>query len=166
MRKLALAVHLTTSVGWVGAVVAYIPLDVSVAIGSDAEVVRGAWIGMGLIASVALVPLSIGALASGLVMSVGTRWGLFRHWWVVISLALTVFAVVVLQPQVAFISRTAARAADPAASAADILAPASTLPHSVGGLLVLIVIQVLNIYKPQGLTPHGWRRQRAERRTR
>jgi hypothetical protein len=31
--------------------------------------------------------------------------------------------------------------------------------HSVGGLLVLLIPLVLNIYKPRGLTRYGWRRQ-------
>ena len=43
------------------------------------------------------------------------------------------------------------------------LAVPGTLPHSVGGLLVLLVIQVLNVYKPKGLTPYGWRKQQERR---
>ena len=39
------------------------------------------------------------------------------------------------------------------------------LGHAVGGLVVLLVVTVLNVYKPQGLTPYGWRRQ-DESRTR
>jgi hypothetical protein len=40
----------------------------------------------------------------------------------------------------------------------------STLPHSVGGTLVLLVVQVLNVYKPQGLTPYGWRKLEVDRK--
>ncbi|MCI0645282.1 MAG: hypothetical protein L0346_10410 [Chloroflexi bacterium] len=36
--------------------------------------------------------------------------------------------------------------------------------HAGVGLLVLLVIQVLNVYKPPGLTPYGWRKQQEERR--
>ena len=36
--------------------------------------------------------------------------------------------------------------------------------HAGGGLLVLLVIQVLNVYKPRGLTPYGWRKQHGQRR--
>ena len=32
-----------------------------------------------------------------------------------------------------------------------------------GGLLVLLVITVLNVYKPRGLTPYGWRKQEESR---
>jgi hypothetical protein len=38
------------------------------------------------------------------------------------------------------------------------------LVHAGVGMLVLLVIQVLNMYKPRGMTPYGWRKQQ-ERRT-
>ena len=44
--------------------------------------------------------------------------------------------------------------------------PEGDLPHAGGGLLVLLVVTVLNVYKPRGLTPYGWRKQHEERRTR
>ena len=39
----------------------------------------------------------------------------------------------------------------------------STLIHSVGGTAVLLVILVLNVYKPQGMTRYGCRKQQEER---
>jgi hypothetical protein len=50
-------------------------------------------------------------------------------------------------------------AADPTTSSDDLGALGSTLVHSVGGLVVLLVNMWLNVYKPQGLTPYGWRKQ-------
>jgi hypothetical protein len=61
------------------------------------------------------------------------------------------------------VTRLAAVAADPRTPDEDLLALPPTLLHSVGGLAVLLVVQVLNVYKPPGLTPYGWRRQQAER---
>ena len=158
IRKLALATHLTCSVGWLGAVAAYLALDVTVATSQDPEIVRGAWIAMGLIAAWAIVPLAIASLLTGLVMSLGTKWGLFRHWWVLISFLLTVVATVVLLSEAGVIAQAAALAADAGVPDQQLLAFPSTLPHSVGGLLVLLVIQVLNVFKPQGMTPYGWRK--------
>jgi hypothetical protein len=37
------------------------------------------------------------------------------------------------------------------------------LLHSIGGTIVLLVILVLNLYKPRGMTPYGWRKQQKER---
>jgi hypothetical protein len=159
LRKFALATHLTCSVGWIGAVAAYLVLDVSVVVSEDPQSVRAAWIAMDLIASAIIVPLALAAVVTGLVMALGTPWGLFRHWWVLISFVLTVAATVVLMFEVGVINGMAAVAADPLTSGDEILALPSTLPHSVGGLLVLLTVQVLNVYKPQGLTPYGWRKQ-------
>jgi hypothetical protein len=74
-----------------------------------------------------------------------------------------VFATVVLLVETGTIAAYAAVAADPGASDDELRALGSTLVHSVGGTLVLLVVLVLNVYKPQGLTPYGWRLQRAER---
>jgi len=75
---------------------------------------------------------------------------------------LTVLATVVLLVERQVIGSYADVAADVTTSAADLRALSSTLPHSVGGTVVLLVVVVLNIYKPQGLTRYGWRRQQKE----
>ncbi|MDQ3879472.1 MAG: hypothetical protein M3295_00075, partial [Chloroflexota bacterium] len=63
------------------------------------------------------------------------------------------------------INALASVAADPASSAQELHALGNTLPHSVGGTVVLVAILVLNVYKPAGLTPYGWRRHLEERRS-
>lgn len=163
LRKATLSVHLAVSVGWLGAVAAYLALDIAAATSTDAPTLRAAYLGMGLIAGGVIVPLAVSSLLTGLVVSIGTKWGLLRHWWVVISLGLTVFATAVLLVETGTIAAYAAVAADPAASEAELDALGSTLVHSVGGSLVLLVILVLNVYKPPGLTPYGWRRHQAQR---
>ncbi len=39
-----------------------------------------------------------------------------------------------------------------------------SLLHSVGGLVVLLVVTALSVFKPRGLTRYGWRRQQREKR--
>jgi len=111
-----------------------------------------------------IVPLALASLLSGLIMSVGTKWGLFRHYWVLISLLLTVIATVVLLFETQTISYFADIAADPTTSGDDLRALGNTLVHSVGGIAVLLVILVLNMYKPRGMTQCGWRKQQEQRR--
>ena len=157
LRKFVLTVHLTSSVGWIGAVVAYLALGVSAVTSQDAQTVRAAWIAMELTGWLVIVPLALAALLTGLVMSLGTPWGLFRHYWVLITLVLTIFATVVLllhMPTVSFLADVA-READ----GSDLGGLGGDLFHAGGGLLVLLVITVLNVYKPRGLTPYGWRKQ-------
>lgn len=166
LRKFALAVHLTLSVGWIGAVVAYLALDVTAATSRDAQTLRAAYIAMGSIARFVIVPLALASLLTGLIMSLGTKWGLLRHYWVLISLLLTVIATAVLLVETRVIGSMADMAADPTTTDENLRAMESTLVHSVGGLTVLLVVLVLNTYKPQGMTRYGWRRQQNERRQR
>src|SRR5437773_8128210 len=157
LRKFALAAHLTASVGWIGAVVAYLALGVSAVTSQDAQTVRAAWIAMELTGWFANVPLALAALLTGLIMSLGTKWGLFRHYWVLISLVLTILATIVLLLHMPTVSALAdvARAAD----GADLGGLGGDLFHPGVGLLVLLVITVLNVYKPRGVTRYGWREQ-------
>jgi DMSO/TMAO reductase YedYZ heme-binding membrane subunit len=166
LRKFALAAHITLAVGWIGAVASYIALDVVAATSQDAQTLRAAYLAMGLIARYVIVPLALASLLTGLVMSMGTKWGLFRHYWVLISLLLTIIATVVLLVETQTIGYFADIAADPRTSGDDLRALGSTLVHSVGGTVVLLVILVLNVYKPRGMTRHGWRKQQEERRNR
>lgn len=161
VRKVALTVHLVCSVGWIGAVVAYLVLALSAVNGRDAQTVRAAWVAMALTGWSAIVPLALASLLTGLVMALGTPWGLFRHYWVLISFALTVLATVVLLLHMPAVSHLAAVARE--ADGAALGALGNDLFHPGAGLLVLLVITVLNVYKPRGLTPYGWRRQQAER---
>ncbi len=161
VRKLVLAVHLAMSVGWIGAAVAYLALAVAARVSDDPASVRSAWTAMELVGWSVLVPLSIATLVTGLVMALGTPWGLFRHYWVVLSLTLTVLATVVLllhMPDVSDLADIARRS-----DAAELEALGSDLLHPSLGLVVLVMILVLNVYKPKGLTRYGWRKQQERR---
>ena len=164
LRKFALAAHIALAVGWIGAVAGYIALDVAAAMSQDAKTLRAAYLGMELIAWYVIVPLALASLLTGLVMSLGTKWGLFRHYWVLISLLLTIVATVVLLVETQTISSFAAMAANPTTSGDELRALGSTLVHSVGGAVVLFVILVLNVYKPRGMTQYGWRKQQDQRK--
>ena len=161
LRKFALTVHLTCSVGWIGAAFAYLALGVSAVTSQDTQTVRAAWTAMELTGWFVIVPLALATLLTGLVQSLGTPWGLFRHYWVLISLVLTTFATVVLLLHMPSVSALAGMAR--AAEGAHLGGMGGDLPHAAGGLLVLLTITALNVYKPQGLTRYGWRKQQEAR---
>ncbi|GIK37110.1 MAG: hypothetical protein BroJett011_09430 [Chloroflexota bacterium] len=162
LRKFALTTHLTFSVGWIGAVVAYLGLGVAAVTSQDAQMVRAAWIAMELTGWYVIVPLALASLFTGLVMALGTKWGLFRHYWVLFSLLLTVFATTILLLHMPDVSAIAAVARE--ADNASLGGLGGDLLHPGLGLVVLLVIQGLNVYKPRGLTPYGWRKQQEERK--
>jgi len=161
VRKLALTIHLTSSVGWIGALAAYLALGVSAVTSHDTQTVRAAWSAMEMIGWFVIVPLALAALLTGLVMSLGTPWGLFRHYWVLISLVLTIVSSVILLLHMPTVSALAATAR--ASDGAHLDALGGDLFHAGLGLAVLLVILGLNVYKPPGLTPYGWRKQLEQR---
>jgi hypothetical protein len=71
------------------------------------------------------------------------KWGLFRHYWVLISLLLTIMATVVLLVETKTISHFADIAAHPTTSGEDLRALGNTLVHSVSSTVVLLVTLVL-----------------------
>jgi len=161
LRKLVLTVHLTCSVGWIGAVIAYLALVIAAMTSQEARMLQAVWIAMEVIGWYVIVPLALAALLTGLVMALGTPWGLFRHYWVLISLVLTIFATVVLLVHMQTVSDVAGRAA--ATPGAAVGGLPGEFVHAGVGMLVLLVIQVLNMYKPRGMTRYGWRKQQERR---
>jgi hypothetical protein len=105
-----------------------------------------------------LVPLAFASLLTGLVSSLATKWGLFRHYWVLFKLVITVAATLILLTYMETFAALAAVAADPTADLELVRNPSPML-HAVLALLGLLVATVLGVYKPQAMTRYGWRKQ-------
>ena len=163
-RKLALTLHVTSSVGWVGAVLVFLALAHIGLTSTDEQTVRGVYLVMEPAAWLALLPLAIASLLTGIVQSLGTTWGLFRHYWVVFKLLITVFATLVLLMYMATFRFMAGVAADPTVEL-EAVRNGSPRLHATLALLVLLVATVLAVYKPRGVTPYGRRRRHEARRT-
>jgi hypothetical protein len=164
VRKFALTAHVTSSVGWLGAVAAFLAVAVVGLTSRNAQTVRGAYLVMEPAAWLVLVPLALASLLTGLVMSLGTTWGLFRHYWVLFKLLINLLATIVLLTYMGTFSYMAGVAADPSADLA-LVRNASPMLHAALALLVLLVATVLAVYKPRGMTPYGQRKQRDQRTT-
>ncbi|MEP6657744.1 MAG: hypothetical protein ABJC33_10950, partial [Betaproteobacteria bacterium] len=164
LRKFALTAHVTSSIGLLGSIAAFLALAVAGLTSQDAQIVRAVYPAMDLTARFVIVPLAFASLLTGLIQSLGTSWGLFRHYWVLAKLLLTVFATIVLLAKMQLISHAARLAAESILPHADLRAAGIELAvHATGGLLVLLVPAVLSVYKPRGLTPYGQRTQHEQR---
>jgi hypothetical protein len=162
LRKLVLTLHVTSTVGWLGAVVVFLALAVIGLTSRDAQTVRAAYLLMEPAAWLVLVPLSLASLLTGLVQSLGTIWGLFRHYWVLFKLLITVVATIVLVTYMETFSAMAGVAADPSADLEMVRNP-SPLFHAALALLALVVATVLAVFKPRGMTRYGQRKLRKQR---
>lgn len=162
LRKLALTLHVTCSVGWLGAVTTFLALAcVGLRSGSD-PVVRAAYVAANTVTWCVIVPASVASLLTGLIQALGTPWGLFRHYWVIAKLLLNIGATGLLLLHTRPIGLLAGAAAEAALRAADLRNVRIQLVADAGAaILVLVIATILSVYKPRGLTPYGWRKQHA-----
>lgn len=160
VRKFALTMHVTSSVGWVGAVAAFLALAFAGVGSQDAQIVRATYLAMHLITWFVIVPLSLAALSTGIVQSLGTTWGLFEHYWIVTKLLLTVLATIILLVHTQPIDHVAAMAAQATLAAGDLRQVRLQLVgDACAALFVLVVTTTLSVYKPWGMTSYGLRKQ-------
>jgi hypothetical protein len=157
-RDLMLTLHVLTSIGWFGAVAVFLVLAIAGLASDQPRVVTASYLAASMATGYVIVPLCFASLASGILQSVATRWGLFRHYWVIIKLVLTLLATAFLLLHTRPIGELAERAAG------TVLPPAAHRGMRVqlvfdasAGLVVLIVATVLGVYKPRGMTRYGRR---------
>ena len=161
LRKLALTAHITASVGWLGAVAAFLALAVVGLVGTDGPTVRGAYLAAAVVTWFVIVPLCLASLLTGIVQSLGTTWGLIRHYWVVVKLALTVGATLLLFVHTQPIDHLAATASDAREFGDDLHGMRVQLVVDAGlAIVVLLVTTALSTVKPLGQTRYWQRRVR------
>jgi hypothetical protein len=162
LRRFTFTTHITSSIGWMGAVLAFLALAIIGFTSHDPLKVRGAYLLMAPAAWFVLVPLAHASLLSGIALSLGTTWGLFRYYWVVLKLGITVFATVILLIYMGTFRQMAGVAADPVVDL-EVVRNASPIVHAVLALVPLVSATVLGVYRPFGMTAYGARRLQEQR---
>ncbi len=155
-RKFALTAHITFSVGWLGAVAGFLVLALAGLYSQDNQMVRSAYITMDLIAWYVIVPASLLALLTGLIQSLGTKWGLFRHYWIIVKLFLTVGSTILLLLHMQLITKMAEVASHKILSSTDLRGLRIQLTaDAAAAIFVLLITIALSVYKPWGQTGYG-----------
>ncbi|MFI6289767.1 hypothetical protein ACIBCM_34400 [Streptomyces sp. NPDC051018] len=161
LRKLVLTAHVTASVGWFGAVTVFLVLAVAGLRGGDPGTARAVYPALDLTGWYVVVPLCLASLATGTVMSLGTPWGLARHYWVLAKVWITVPATVVLLAHMRPVSRLADAAGAGAGAAVSVPDPGGLrtrlVVQAAAALAVLLAATALSVVKPSGLTRYGQR---------
>jgi len=164
-RKALLTVHVSCSVGWLGAVLVFLVLAVVGLMSADPVQVRAVYVSLDLIVWYVIVPLCLAALITGVVQSLGTTWGLLRHYWVLIKLLLTVPATVALLIHTRPVEFLADKAAGMELAGGNLeQARVQLIAAAAAAVLVLLAATVLSVYKPRGLTRYGLRRLERQQR--
>lgn len=159
-RKIWLTTHVMSSIGWFGAVVVFLMLAFVGMISQDRELVRAGYLAMQLTGWFIIVPFAVLSLGSGVVSSLGTKWGLFRYYWVLLKLVITTGAT--------FLLLVHTQAIDMLASLAEKTTALGVYPYGMqlkmvvtsgATVVVLSMLTGLAVYKPRGMTPYGQRKQ-------
>jgi hypothetical protein len=165
LRKAMLTAHVTCSIGWFGAVVAFLALALTGMMSQHPEVVRAAYLVMGVTTWGVIVPLALLGFVTGMISSLFTKWGLFRYYWVLMKLVMTILATLALLVHTQPINLLVGVAAKTGVLGMDLFgARREMVIASAAALVVLLVVTVLSVYKPRGLTPYGQRKQDEQRK--
>ncbi|MBN9629190.1 hypothetical protein ACRAWC_21715 [Leifsonia sp. L25] len=160
-RTAIVAWHVGLSIGWVGAVAAFATIATLGWTTAEEDLWAGIYAALRATIWFVIVPLAGASLISGIFVSLITRWGLTRHYWVLLKLILTVVATAALALH-AHVSDIAAHAA--VTTGRDFAAARVQLVvDSVAGLIVLCAIALLSFIKPRGITPWAARERVLQR---
>lgn len=159
VRKFALTLHVIVSVGWLGATLAFLALAINGITSADMVRVRGGALAMQTLALFVIVPLSLASLATGLVQALGTKWGLFRHHWIVAKLVINVVSSLVLLVHTQPINALARAASEGPVTSAHFALQLQLVVAAAAASVALMVAVTLAVVKPRGLTSYGRRKQ-------
>lgn len=152
-RRALLVVHVTASVSWVGITVCLLALGIAGAVNDAAASAEAAHRAMKVFGDWLLVPVALLTLVSGLVLSLGTRWGLALHRWVYtkfwITLAATAATTLFFRDNID--SAHAAIGSGEPVSVNELVAPPTV------SLSLYLFMTAISVLKPWGLTRRGRR---------
>lgn len=155
-RKLALTAHVTVSVGWMGAVAAFLALSIVGLNSPDVQTVRSAYSAMNLIGWSVIVPLGVLSMPTGLIMSFGTEWRLFRHYWVVGKFIITLIATALLLLHMQPVGHLARVVSETTLASGELAGlRIQMVADAVGAMVALMAATALSVYKPRGVVGGG-----------
>ena len=143
--------HITFSVGWLGAIAVFITLAVTALTTMNIQIARSALLAMDISAWYVIVPFCLISLLTGLVQAFGTKWGLFKHYWIVVKLFLTIVMTILLLLHMQPISYLASVAIEPSFSNTQYASQIIDIISKAGlAVLVLVATTTISVYKPWG----------------
>lgn len=155
-RKAALTAHVASSVGFLGAVAAFLALAIAGLNSQNSQLVRAAYLMMEFAGWFVIVPLCFASLLTGVIQALATPWGVFQHYWIVAKLFINIFAAIVLLTYMPTL-RFFASLAEVTSYGGDASAVRSASPviHAGAALLLLLTATTLSVYKPSGRVQYG-----------
>jgi hypothetical protein len=94
-RRTLLTAHILLSVGLFGDVAGFLAVAIRANGAEDPEVARASYDILAMFSTVFGIPLSFGALLTGIALGLGTKWGVLRYPWTMAKLALILSVILV-----------------------------------------------------------------------
>lgn len=155
-RRATLVVHVIAAAGWLGLTLGLLALASAAITTDSASVTEAAARSMKIFADWLVLPLALLTLLSGLLLSLGTPWGLARHRWVYtkfwLTLATTAASAFALRPG---INDTVATVS----AGAPVTDPTGLIAGPIVSLSAYLFMTVISVLKPWGLTRRGQKRR-------
>ncbi|KUO16546.1 DUF2269 family protein [Streptomyces dysideae] len=154
-RRASLVVHVAASASWLGLTLGLLALGITATTTGSAVTVEASVRAMKLFADWLLLPVAFLTLLSGLLLALGTPWGLARHRWVCtkfwLTLATTTATVFALRPG----ANSAVAAVAAVAAGGPLPDPGEVLFGPIVSLSAYVFMTVISVLKPWGLTRRG-----------
>jgi hypothetical protein len=156
------AVHVIVSVGWLGTDLCILALGITGQVTSNPHTRYAAYTALAVMGRVMTIPISLLALLTGLLLALGTAWGLVRNYWVLVKLTLTLIAVILTIFPLRFMMTDAAAeiAKVPVEKATSVglgMVGINLIVAPIVALCLYSTNVVLSIFKPWGKTIYGRR---------
>jgi len=156
IRKSILLAHILSTIGWIGAVASFLVLALTGLRSIDQQMVRAACMAMEPITWGVIVPLAFASLITGLLLSLGTKWGLFRHYWILIKFLINLLSLPILLLHTRLIHKVSIAARTEGLLSTDLYRDRTRLVIvAIVALVALLIAAVLSVYKPKGAIPYG-----------
>ncbi|MFJ2646013.1 DUF2269 domain-containing protein [Streptomyces sp. NPDC087420] len=145
-RRALLVAHVATSVSWLGLTLGLLTLGITASTTGDPDTTQAAYRAMKTLVDWLIIPIAVAALLSGVILSLGTPWGLARHRWIWIKFWLTLATL----GATTFALRPTINAAVTAGVPDVSLVAAPCVASSA-----YLFMTALSVLKPWGLTRRG-----------
>ncbi|MGW8725650.1 DUF2269 domain-containing protein [Streptomyces sp. NPDC055808] len=153
-RRGWLVAHVAVSVSWLGLSLSLLALGITAYTTDSPSMTEASYRAMKVFGDWLVLPIAVLTLVTGVVLSLGTRWGLARHRWVWIKFWLTLvtlcLSAFLLRPEIN--GAVAAGVPDTSLVAAPVVSSSA-----------YFFMTAISVLKPWGLTGRG-RKHRAESR--
>jgi hypothetical protein len=155
-RKWLLTFHLLFSAIMLGEAVAFLIMGITAASTSDEGMLKACYTMMHILAKTPVKASTIGALVTGILLSLLTQWGLFKYYWIIAKEALTVLSIVLGPFGMYFwtlkaVTLTSVEGLDALHDSAFIVNNNQLLIGIILQIISIAAMFIISVFKPWGL---------------